>query len=157
MDIPIYKWFVTDGCQETIDTLKKSYLLYGNNIHHILVKNRGLATTEIDWWAFERDEELQLYMQEYKDTTYTIDLPFLTAANSYYEALKKDNLPIREVTDIKKAKELGFLIAQAARFKKWRELSFEQLNSLPWENKADSSVSQEKSQKKENLSDVASS
>ena len=71
--------------------------------------------------------------------------------------MKKDNLPIREVTDIKKAKELGFLIAQAARFKKWRELSFEQLNSLPWENKADSSVSQEKSQKKENLSDVASS
>ncbi|CCQ67829.1 hypothetical protein CWATWH0402_5832 [Crocosphaera watsonii WH 0402] len=156
LNIPIYKWFVTDGCQESIDTLKKSYLLYGNKIHHIIVKNRGLATTEMDWWAFERDEELALYMEEYKETTYTIDLPFLTAANASYEALKKGNLTIRDVANIKKAKELGFLMAQSARFKKWRELTFEQFNTLPWKKTEDSLLSQAQDNVG-NSSDVAQS
>ncbi|MGB5768416.1 MAG: hypothetical protein WBM32_00875, partial [Crocosphaera sp.] len=71
--IPIYKWFVTDGCQETIDTLKKSYELYEDKIHHILVKNRGLSTTEMEWWAFDRDKDLETYFDIYKETTSMID------------------------------------------------------------------------------------
>ncbi|MGK7957208.1 MAG: hypothetical protein AB4063_18465 [Crocosphaera sp.] len=155
LNIPIYKWFVTDGCQESIDTLKKSYELYGNKIHHIIVKNRGLARTEMDWWAVERDEELAMYLEEYKETTYTIDLPFLTAANTSYEALKKGNLAIRDVANLTKAKELGFLMAQSGRFKKWRDLTFEQFDTLPWENKENSPVPPSQTDKKEKLSDVA--
>ncbi len=155
LNIPIYKWFVTDGCQESIDTLKKSYELYEDKIHHIIVKNRGLARTQMDWWAFERDEELAMYLEEYKETTYTIDLPFLTAANTSYEALKKGNLAIRDVANLTKAKELGFLMAQSGRFKKWRDLTFEQFNTLPWKNQEDSSVPQPQTEQKDNLSDVA--
>ena len=149
INIPIYKWFVTDGCQETIDTLKKSYLLYDNKINHIIVKNRGLASIEQDWWAFERDEELQLYLDECKDTTYTIDLPRLTVPTSAYEAFKKLNVPLREVSDRKRAKELGFPMTQSGRFKMWRDASFESLSTLPW-----AEISEEFSSKnKENSAD----
>ncbi len=151
LNIPIYKWFVTDGCQESIDTLKKSYELYGDKIHHIIVKNRGLARNPMDWWAFERDEELAIYMEEYKETTYTIDLPFLSVVSASYEALKKDNLTIRDVANLDKAKELGFMMAQSGRFKKWRDLAFEQFNTLPWEKLPEAAVSEVK-QKKEDIS-----
>ncbi len=133
--IPIYKWFVTDGCEETIDTLKKSYELYENKIHHIIVKNRGLATTEMDWWAFDRDEELQANFELYKETTSIIDLPHLLVGSSSYEAFKKRNLTLRDVSNRDKARELGLKVMESARFRQWRNLSFESLKTLSWQSK----------------------
>ena len=141
-NVPIYKWFVTDGCEETIDTLKKSYLLYEDKIHHIIVKNRGLASIEQDWWAFERDEELKLYLDEYKETTYMVDLPFLTVGSPAYEAFKKLNVPLREVIHAEKAKKFGFRMTQAGRFKMWRDASFKSLNTLPWQTLSEEYLSE---------------
>lgn len=137
LNIPIYKWFVTDGCQETIDTLKKSYFLYEDKIHHIIVKNKGIASTERDWWAFDGDEDLKMYLELYQETTSTIEMAQLLVGTSNYEAFKKRNLPIRDVANLQKAKELGFLMTQAGRFRQWRNLSFESLNTLSWEQLSD--------------------
>ena len=131
-NIPIYKWFVTDGCQETIDTLKKSYYLYQDRIHHVIVKNKGLASTERDWVAFNQDEELKMCLEEWKETTNIIEMAQLLVGSSNYEAFKKRYLPLREVVDVENAKELGFLMTQAARFRKWRDLCFASLDTLPW-------------------------
>jgi hypothetical protein len=137
LNIPIYKWFVTDGCQETIDTLKKSYFIYEDKIHHIIVKNKGIASTERDWWAFDGDEDLKMYLELYQETTSTIEMAQLLVGTSNYEAFKKRNLPIRDVANLQKAKELGFLMTQAGRFRQWRNLSFESLNTLSWEQLSD--------------------
>ncbi len=121
------------------DTLKKSYLLYEERLHHIIVKNKGLASTERDWWAFDRDEDLKMYLELYKETTSMIEMAQLLVGTSNYEAFKKRNLPIRDVANLPKAKELGFLITQSARFKKWRDLCFESLKTLPWKQVLDQS------------------
>ncbi|MGB5594594.1 MAG: hypothetical protein WBM32_23115 [Crocosphaera sp.] len=133
-EVPIYKWFVTDGCEETIDTLKKSYELYENKLHHIIVKNRGLATTEMDWWAFDRDGDLQTYFELYKETTSIIALPHLLVGSSSYEAFKKRNLTLRDVSNREKARELGLKVMESARFRQWRNLSFESLKTLSWQS-----------------------
>ena len=133
LGIPIYKWFVTDGCQETIDILKKSYELYEDKIHHIIVKNRGLATTEKDWWAFDEDKDLKAYFELYQAKTSIIDLPHLLVGTSNYEAFKKRNLTLREVSDRETATKLGFKYMESARFRQWRDLGFESLNTLSWQ------------------------
>ncbi len=55
------------------------------------------------------------------------------------------------MANLTKAKELGFMMAQSGRFKQWRDLAFEQFNTLPWEKLPEAAVSEVK-QKKEDIS-----
>ncbi|MGB5768446.1 MAG: hypothetical protein WBM32_01025, partial [Crocosphaera sp.] len=58
----------------------------------------------------------------------------LLVGSSSYESFKKRNLTLRDVSDREKARELGLKVMESARFRQWRNLSFESLKTLSWQS-----------------------
>lgn len=69
-EVKFYLWFVTDGGYDSLKLLEKSLSFFGNDVHHILVKNWGRTD---DFEALEEDKSLQDLLAKYG--SHTIDFP----------------------------------------------------------------------------------
>ncbi len=125
--VQIWKWFVTDGGAESIDTLKKSFELYHETIHHVIVKNKGLTSLDSNWWSFDSDEDLKLF-REASDKTYCIELPRLLLSHRRWEAVKREYLTLRQASDRYRP---GMTITQKHKVHIWRKQVFLALSKIP--------------------------
>lgn len=79
--VEIVKLFVTDGCFESIEMFKKSLQKFDGAIPHVLIRNTGRLTTDVDFSYLEEKEDLCELLQNYCVPVY--DLPALTSREQY--------------------------------------------------------------------------
>ncbi len=127
LGVQIWKWFVTDGGAESIDTLKKSFELYHETIHHVIVKNKGLTSLDSNWWSFDWEPDLKLF-REASETTYCIELPRLLLSQRRWEAVKGEYLTLRQASDRFRP---GMTITEKHKVHIWRKQVFLALSEIP--------------------------
>jgi hypothetical protein len=62
-DVRFYLWFVSDGGFDSLTLLEKSLEFFGEDVHHLLVKNWGRCD---DWAAVDDDEDVQALLARYR-------------------------------------------------------------------------------------------
>lgn len=79
-EIQLYKWFVSTGQEQSINALKNSLKLYGNQWPHILIRNLMILSEE-EWDSFLKDDKeyqelIDNYVRHYIDLGYFLTNDF---------------------------------------------------------------------------------
>lgn len=125
-EIEFWHWFVTDGGQESLDTLQESLRKFGSLMPHLLVKNWGLSDKEWDWYELESNEGLQKALKE--KGVKTLDMPKLLLG-SKYEQLKKKCGSLKAGID-DQVPGLTLTATEKQSLKIWRKQMFARLQEL---------------------------